>query len=130
MKNTVLLRFSLALILLMHSVPSLLTGDVNGFGEYYLNSAGFAPLGIYLAWAVKLTHLFSAVFLALNKYLKIISCFNILIFIMGIILIHGSEGWYVVGGGRNGVEFNFLLIVCFLSLAFPDGFLIKKKNIL
>lgn len=131
MENTILLRFALAFILIMHSVPSIMSGDINSFGRDYLDGIGFSSFGIYMAWTVKLIHLFSVVFLLMNRFLKITAVANVLIFIVGIILIHGKEGWFVVGGGRNGVEFSFLLIVCFLSLAFPKGLLhFKKKNVL
>jgi putative oxidoreductase len=36
-------------------------------------------------------------------------------------MIHLKEGWFVVGGGRNGVEFNFLLIMALLSIVYPDA---------
>jgi len=47
----------------------------------------------------------------------------------GIIMIHGAHGWYVVGGGSNGVEFNFLLIFSFLTFLFPEGLVKKSKEI-
>jgi putative oxidoreductase len=47
---------------------------------------------------------------------------------MGIILIHFREGWFVVGGGRNGMEFNLLLIFVLLSFIFPEGFTTKNKD--
>ena len=34
--------------------------------------------------------------------------------VMGILLVHGKEGWFVVGGGRNGMEYSVLLISSFL----------------
>ena len=34
----------------------------------------------------------------------------------GVATVHWSEGWFVVGGGRNGREFRFLLIVCLLAI--------------
>ena len=36
---------------------------------------------------------------------------------MGIYLIHGRIGWFVVGAGRNGMEFSVLLLVCLLVIA-------------
>lgn len=131
MENTILLRFSLAFILIMHSVLSIISGDINSFGKDYLDGIGFSPWGIYLAWTIKLIHLFSVIPLLTNRFLKVTAIANIMIFIVGIILIHGKEGWFVVGGGRNGVEFSFLLIMCFLSIAFPKGPLhFRKKNVL
>ncbi len=123
--STFLLRFAVAIILGMHSIPTILEGSVNDFGNLYLNSVGFAPFGLYIAWAIKLTHLFSVPLLLLNKYLKPVALANIFILVMGIIMVHYQEGWFVVGGGRNGVEFNFLLIFSLLTMLFPNG-LTKK----
>jgi putative oxidoreductase len=65
--------------------------------------------------------------LLFNKYLKPLAVLNIIIFIAGIIMIHGANGWYVVGGGRNGVEYNFLLIFSFATFLFPEGLTKKSK---
>lgn len=119
MINSIFIRYALALILLMHSVFSIFTGDVNHFGTDFLDKAGFSPFGIYMAWFIKLAHLISVPLLIFNKYLKPVAVFNIFIFLVGIVMIHWKEGWFVVGGGRNGIEFNFLLIFCFLSFLFP-----------
>ncbi len=35
----------------------------------------------------------------------------------GIVLVHFGEGWFVVGGGRNGYEYSVLLIACFVAVA-------------
>ena len=119
--NTFLLRFAVAIILLVHSVFGMFDGGVNAFGNLYLNQIGFAPIGLYLAWAIKLSHLGAAICLLLNKYIKLASIITIFVLVMGIVLIHFKEGWFVVGGGRNGVEFNLLLIFVLLTLIFPNG---------
>lgn len=36
---------------------------------------------------------------------------------MGIVLVHAREGWFVVGGGRNGVEYSVALIGLLLAQA-------------
>ncbi|MFP3595325.1 DoxX family protein [Chryseobacterium sp. SIMBA_029] len=120
MKKSFFLRLALSVILLMHSIHSILSGDVNNFGLHFLNTIGFSPFGLYLAWAIKLTHLISAPLLCMNHYIKPVAICNILIFIFGIYYVHLQNGWFVVGGGTNGVEFNFLLIFCFLNLMYPE----------
>jgi len=100
----------------------MFNNGINDFGRFYLNETGFAPLGIPLAWAIKLSHVAVAVCLLLNKYVKPAAIITILILITGIIMVHFKEGWFVVGGGRNGVEFNFLLIAVLLTFIFPNGF--------
>ena len=112
-----LLRFALATIFLSHSLHGIFTGnDVNDFGNLFLNQIGFAPFGVYIAWAVVISQVITSVLLLLNKYTKIASIINIVVLITGIITVHFKEGWFVVGGGRNGMEFSFVLIVALLTL--------------
>jgi putative oxidoreductase len=120
-KNLSFLRIALIIIFLVHSLAGMFNNGINNFGNLYLNQVGFAPLGLPLAWAVKLSHLALAYSLLTDKYLKATSFITILILIAGILMIHLKEGWFVVGGGRNGVEFNFLLIMCLLSIVFPNA---------
>lgn len=126
--KTFFLRFSIAIILLAHSVPSFFDNSVNDFGNLYLNQNGFAPFGVYIAWAIKISHVVAALCLLFEKYIKLVSYFTIFILLMGIIMVHFKEGWYVVGGGRNGVEFNFLLIFAILALIFPNGITKTEGN--
>ena len=123
--STFLLRFAVAVILLMHSVPSIFSGAVNDFGNLYLNQIGFSPLGLPLAWGIKLSHIASAYCLLFEKFIKWAAIITISILIAGIVLIHFKEGWFVVGFGSNGVEFNFLLIFVLLAIVFPGGL---KRN--
>ncbi|MDP9960830.1 DoxX family protein [Chryseobacterium lathyri] len=118
MKNNFFLRSALSVILLMHSVVSIFSGDVNDFGRLYLDTVGFSPFGLYLAWAVKLIHLFSVFLIWSDRYVKAVSVCHIFILVFGIYFVHWQNGWYVVGGGTNGIEFNILLICCFLQLIF------------
>lgn len=122
LNSTFLLRIAVAIILLMHSVPGMFNGGITAFGNLYLNQVGFAPIGLYLAWLIKLSHVAAAVCLILDRYLKWAVLITIAILLAGIVMIHGREGWFVVGGGRNGVEFNFLLIASLLTILFPSGF--------
>ncbi len=117
-ENNFLLRFAVAVILLVHSVPGIFNNGINDFGNYYLNDVGFAPYGVAVAWAVKLSHIAAAICLLLNKYIKPASLVTIAILITGIFMVHLKEGWYVVGAGRNGIEFNFLMILVLLTIMF------------
>lgn len=122
MNGNLLLRIAVAIILLTHSVFGIFNNGINDFGNLYLNQIGFAPFGVFIAWSIKLSHIVAAVLLLLNKYIKPAGFVTIFVLVMGIILVHWQEGWFVVGGGRNGVEYNFLLIVVLLAIMFPNGF--------
>jgi putative oxidoreductase len=121
MNGTLLLRIAVAVILLTHSVFGIFDNGINDFGNLYLNQIGFAPFGVFIAWSIKISHIIAAVLLVLNKYIKLAGFATIFVLIMGIILVHFQEGWFVVGGGRNGVEYNFLLIIVLLAIMYPDG---------
>ena len=128
MKSTLILRIAVAVILLMHSVPGMFNNGINDFGNFYLNTIGFAPFGVAIAWLIKLSHVAAAILLLVNKYIKPASIITILILVLGIVMVHFEEGWFVVGGGRNGVEFNFLLICVLLAIMFPEGFIKEAKK--
>ncbi|WP_343706539.1 DoxX family protein [Flavobacterium sp.] len=126
MNGTLLLRIATAIILLTHSVFGMFNGGINDFGNLYLNQIGFAPFGVFLAWSIKISHIIAAILLLSNKYIMPAGFITIFILIMGIVLVHSQEGWFVVGGGRNGVEYNFLLIIVLLAIMYPNG--ISRKN--
>lgn len=121
---TLVLRITLAAVFFMHGIPSIFTGAVNNFGNLYLNEAGFAPIGLPLAWMIKLSHVACAVLLILNRYIRVAALITIPILVAGIIMIHAAEGWFVVGAGRNGVEFNVLLIGVLVYLV-----IVNKKGV-
>ncbi|WP_024769752.1 DoxX family membrane protein [Aquimarina macrocephali] len=127
MNPTFILRLAVAIILLTHSIPGMFDNGINNFGNLFLNEIGFSPFGVYIAWTIKLSHVVCAVLFILNKYLKWSSLITILILIAGIFLVHLQEGWYVVGDGRNGIEYNFLLICVLVTIMYPNG-IWKRKN--
>ena len=111
-----LLRLAVAFILLMHSIPGIFNNGIQEFGMLYLNNIGFSPIGVPLAWAIKLSHIVCAVCLIVNRFVKAAALVTITILVAGVFMVHLKEGWFVVGGGRNGIEFNFLMIVVLISI--------------
>ena len=35
----------------------------------------------------------------------------------GIVMVHAASGWFVVGAGRNGVEYSVLIVACLFATA-------------
>ncbi len=122
LNNTFPLRLAVSIILLIHGLGGMFNNGVNDFGNYFLAPAGFGALGLPLAWAIKISHVVAAVCLMTERFIKPACIITIIILIAGIIMVHWKEGWFVVGGGRNGIEFNFLLIFTLLAIMFPKGF--------
>ncbi len=127
--NTFILRMGVAIIFLSHGLHGIFTdNDVNDFGNLFLNSIGFSPFGVVIAWAIVISQIITSILLLLNKYTKISCIINILILIAGIVTVHFREGWYVVGAGRNGMEFSFILIVVLVAILFPHRLNKKLVN--
>ena len=85
--------------------------------------------GIPLAWVIKLSHVVCASAFIFNRYINIACIVTIAILITGIFaMVHFKAGWFVVGGGRNGMEYNFLLIVVLLYLMQFDQPIISGKK--
>jgi putative oxidoreductase len=110
----VVLRVGVAGLMLIHGVARLLAGGVVPFGEF-LSSQGF-PLGIAWAWAVTLIEIVGTTLLAAGRFVVPLASYYILQLALGIALVHWSQGWFVVGLGRNGMEYSVLLAVCFVCL--------------
>jgi len=106
-----IVRVAAAGNMLIHGISRVVTGGVAPFDEY-LSSLGFPP---YSAFIITAFELIAAVLIIINRWTSILSIAFCLELIMGIILVHGAEGWFVVGHGRNGAEYNVLLILCFIS---------------
>ncbi|WP_197286179.1 DoxX family protein [Pedobacter sp. PACM 27299] len=114
-----LIRLAIATIFLSHSLHGVLNHTVNDFGEGYLNKVGFAPFGVYVAWALMVFEIIGSILILFGKLLKYVVPGFILILITGIILVHYPDGWFVVGPGRNGMEFSFVLILSLIAICIP-----------
>ena len=111
----VLLRVGVALLLFIHGAFRASTGGVAGFGEW-LTSLGF-PAGLAWAWAVTCLELAGAPLLAAGRFVIPIAAYLACQLVLGIALVHFPEGWFVVGGGRNGMEYSVLLVLCLVVIA-------------
>lgn len=115
-----IIRVAAAGKMLIHGIARIVNDGVTPF-DGFLSSLGFPP---YSAWVITLFEIMGALLLMGNRWVIPISILFILQLLMGIILVHGREGWFVVGAGRNGVEYSVLLIICFISTLLSA----RKKN--
>lgn len=127
--DTFLLRLGVATIFLSHSLHGIFTGnDVNDFGNFFLNKIGFSPFGVFIAWDVVIGQIITSILLIVNRFVKISCILNIIILVFGIITVHFAEGWYVVGAGRNGMEFSFILIIALFTIMISDKKMRNKQQ--
>lgn len=74
-----------------------------------------------IAWFVVVSQIVTAVLLLLDKCTRLASIVNIIILTTGIVTVHFREGRFVVGGGRNGMEYSVVLILVLIAILFPNG---------
>ena len=121
-----LLRAATALLLIVHGVARAWLGIVDDFGVA-LNSWGF-PAGFALAWTITIVEIVGGVLLAAGIFVRPLCAWFAFQLLMGIYLIHGRVGWFVVGAGRNGMEFSVLLILCLIVIAMTRASALPRGN--
>jgi putative oxidoreductase len=109
------LRITVALLILVHGVYRLTMGLVEPFGTW-LGSIGF-PYGYGWAMAVTLYELIGPSLMLTRHWTSLAALGHAAILTLGAILVHLPAGWFVVGAGRNGVEYSVLLIAALLAIA-------------
>lgn len=116
-----ILRYTLALEFLSHTITRMATDRVKPFGVF-LEGAGF-PLGLYWAWGVTLWELVGGALLALGWKTPWVALVFVVQMAFAFFLVHLKFGWFVVGHGSNGVEYAVVLAAALLATAFttPAG---------
>ncbi len=122
--SLVILRSALSILIAIHGWARFLSDAVSPFGPF-LTAQGF-PLGLWIAIGITIFEIIGSVIYLSGRYLFPLSLIFSFIYFMGISLVHFTEGWFVVGLGRNGMEYTVLLIICFLIVGFET--LKKERN--
>lgn len=112
-----LFRLLLCGIIAAHGWARLLSDGVRPFGGF-LDAQGF-PLGILIAWAITLLEIVGTIVMAFgSRFTPHLCLLYASIYAAGIIMVHMQEGWFVVGLGRNGMEYSVLLIASLLLVGY------------
>jgi putative oxidoreductase len=110
----IVLRVLLAALIAAHGWARLFAGGVDPFGKF-LDSQGI-PFGLAIAWGVTLVEMVGTPLFALGRFALPLSIAYAAIYTCGIALVHARAGWFVVGLGRNGMEYSVLLIAALLCV--------------
>lgn len=112
-----IVRVALAVLIFIHGAyrASHWDPNVTGFGDW-LSSMGF-PQGLYWAAAVTIYELVGPLFILARRFVTIACLGHIAILGLGAYLVHYPDGWFVVGAGRNGMEYSALLLVGLAAVA-------------
>ena len=109
------LRLVLAGLIAAHGWARWIAGGVAPFGEW-LDSLGF-PLGFWIAAGITAFEILGTPLLAIGRWVSALCLVYCGIYVVGIALVHWPAGWFVVGLGRNGMEYSVLLIVALAAQA-------------
>ena len=123
-----LLRAGTALIMIIHGIARMRLGIVDDFGVG-LNSWGF-PAGFALAWTITIVEIVGGSALAAGYLVRPLAVWFAFQLAIGVYLIHGRVGWFVVGAGRNGTEFSALLILCLAvtAMAWRAAYVLGRRD--
>jgi putative oxidoreductase len=110
------LRLVLAGLIAAHGWARWYFGGVAPFGQW-LDGLGF-PFGMGIAVGVTAVEILGTPLFALGRGVFPLSLLYSAIYLMGIVLVHAPAGWFVVGLGRNGMEYSVLLIAGLLVVGF------------
>ena len=109
-------RIVVSAIFIIHGIArSLIYKTVDGFGEF-LDSKGFV-FGLIIAWFITVFEIVGGLTMATGKYVSYIAIGFVIHQVMGIVLVHAQNGWFVVGASTGGVEYSVLIIASLLLLA-------------
>lgn len=107
------LRIVLGIVFITHGWPKLM-GGVAGTGDF-LAQMGI-PLAGLVAWGLTLLEVGGGALLVLGIATRPIALLLAVHMLAGLILVHAPQGWYVVGPGQGGAEFNLVLLTALLTI--------------
>lgn len=108
-----ILRVVLGVVYITHGLPKLMGGAEATTG--LLARLGF-PIPLAFAWVVTLLETFGGLALIVGFLVRPVAALFVIEMLLGIILLHARAGWYVIGPGTGGAEFNVVLVAALLSL--------------
>ena len=101
-------RLLVALLVGVHGWYRLLEGGSPLFGEWLMSQG--IPLPHAVAWSITIGEIIGSACLAIGICVRPFAILLMLAYATGVAMIHAKEGWFVVGAGRNGMEYSLLLI--------------------
>jgi putative oxidoreductase len=110
-----LLRIVLGVIFIAHGWPKI-AGGAEGTAAFFANLGIPAPT--LAAWAIALLETGGGLLLIVGFLVVPIAALLALHMLTGIFLVHIPNGFYVIGPGSGGYEFNLLLAAALLTLIF------------
>ncbi|MDH3297378.1 MAG: DoxX family protein [Gemmatimonadota bacterium] len=109
-----ILRIVLGVIFIAHGWPKV--GSMAGTADF-LGGLG-VPAPLVAAWAITVLELCGGLLLLIGFLVTPVALLLTAHMLMGIVLVHAANGFYVIGLGAGGIEFNLILAAAAMMLVF------------
>lgn len=110
------LRIVTGVVFVAHGATKLFGGGVPGTADF-LASLGIPAAGL-MAWVVAALEFFGGLALVVGLLVTPIAVLFCIHMLLGIILVHAPNGFFVIGPGQGGIELNLMLIASLVTLIF------------
>jgi putative oxidoreductase len=114
-QSLLLFRVLLPLFFVAHAVTRILNGTIGRFADFLANKGFFATTA--MVWGITVYEIIGGIALAFGYYIRYLSLGFILMLIMGNIIIHYENGWWVGEHGDGGMEYSCALILGLIVIA-------------
>ena len=114
-QSLLLFRITLPLFFVAHAVVRISNGTIPRFADFLSTKGFFAATAV--VWGITLYEIIGGIALAFGYFTKYLSLGFILMLIMGNVIIHYQNGWWVGEHGEGGMEYSCALILGLIVIA-------------
>lgn len=111
-----ILRVVIGVIFVAHGAHKLFVSGVPPIADFF-GSIGI-PAAAAAAWLVTLLEFVGGLALVVGFMVTPVSLLFCVHMLTGLVLVHAPNGFWVIGPGQGGIEFNLALIAGLLALVF------------
>lgn len=109
------MRCAVAALLFIHGAYRASVNGPAGFGPWLTEQ--HIPFGVPVAWGITIMEIVGTLAILAGRLVRPFAIWFAIELSIGIALVHAPEGWFVVGAGRNGMEYSVLLVIGMLAIA-------------
>ncbi len=117
-QSLIVLRVATAGMFLAHSIVRICNGTIPRFADFMTNK-GF-PMAMLIVILITIFETIGGVLLLLGYFSRWLALGFILLLLIGNVIIHLENGWFVGEHGSGGMEYSFELMFALLVIAAAD----------
>jgi putative oxidoreductase len=123
-QSLLLFRITLPLFFVARAVTRIANGTIERFAGFLSTKGFFATTA--MVWGITIYEIIGGIALAFGYYAKYLSLGFIIMLIMGNVIIHYENGWWVGEHGEGGMEYSCALILGLIVISATKS---QKENL-